>query len=141
MARHPSFKVVGENVKRLRLSPHTPKESQSINKFAKWAGVANGTLDRIERGVTDPQLSHLLRIADKYKAYGMHVWHLFVPGIDLMALPAYISKHEQEMHENIRQSYQALGAGRPATVAQNNAFTANALPASPDKEPSKRPKR
>lgn len=103
-----SIQILGSNVRALRKSGLTPEGFRGINKFAKWTGVANGTIQRIEAGKTDPQVSHLAAIAAKYSNYGIQLWHLFVPGLDPMDLPAIVTTQQQAFHAKIERAYQEL---------------------------------
>lgn len=108
MPLNKSIQLLGENVRALRKSALTPEGFRGINKFAKWTGVANGTVQRIEKGETDPQVSHLAAIAAKYSAYGIQLWHLFVPHLDPMDLPAIVTVQQQEFHAKIERAYREL---------------------------------
>lgn len=108
MPLNKSIQLLGENVRALRKSALTPEGFRGINKFAKWTGVANGTIQRIEAGDTDPQVSHLVAIAGKYSNYGIQVWHLFVPGLDPMDLPALVTTQQQAFHAKIESAYREL---------------------------------
>lgn len=103
---------VGANIKTLRKSALTPEGYRGINKFASWVGVPNGTVDRIERGATDPQLSHLIRIAAKYETHGIQLWHLFVAGLNPLDLPAYLNSKEKQFHDQAEKAFAELRATR-----------------------------
>jgi transcriptional regulator with XRE-family HTH domain len=108
MTTKTTIDIVGANIRVLRKSTLTPETNRSINEFAKWTGVANGTVDRIEKGATDPQLSHLLKIAAKYQSYGLRIWHLFVPDLDPLFPPALISPKERDFYSDIERAYEKL---------------------------------
>lgn len=97
----------------------TPEGRRGINKFADWVGVANGTVDRIEKGATDPQLSHLIRIAAKYEAHGIQLWHLFVAGLNPADLPAYLTSKERQFHEQAEKAYAELRATRDGASSRS----------------------
>jgi transcriptional regulator with XRE-family HTH domain len=92
----------------LRKCTLTPEGSRSINEFAKWTGVANGTVDRIEKGETDPQISHLLKIAGKYQNHGIRPWHLLVAGLDPLAPPELITPAELDAFDAIGDALDRL---------------------------------
>lgn len=96
--------VVGANVRALRKSGLT--EHDSILRFAKWTGVPNGTVDRIEKGQTDPQLSHLVKIAAKFPS--IRIWHLFVPNLDPRNPPQFITGSELALHIKLEDDYARL---------------------------------
>ena len=112
MSQRAIIQTVGANLKALRKSPLTPEGRRSINKFAIWTGVPNGTLDRIERGKTDPQLSHLIKIAMKFQSHGIRIWHLFVADLDPMRLPAYLTNKEMQFHAQAEEAYVELQKAR-----------------------------
>lgn len=96
MSLSKAFQVLGVNVQALRLSILTPEGCRSIKEFGKWVGVSNGTVDRIEKGKTDPQLSHILNIAAKYQGHGIRVWQLFIEGLDPLRPPALMGEDAQK---------------------------------------------
>lgn len=102
------IQALGANLRNLRKSDWTPEGKRAANEYAKWIGVSNGTMNRIERGLTDPQLSHLIRIALKYAQYGLQPWHLLVPGLDLTDLPALVTAKERQFHQKLEQAYEEL---------------------------------
>ncbi len=104
--------TLGQNLKALRKSVLTPEESRSINKFAKWVGVANGTVDRLEKGGTDPQLSHLYKIAAKFEPHGIRLWHLLVTKLDPMRPPAYLTAQEMQFHVQAEKLFTDLHASK-----------------------------
>ena len=103
-----TIQTVGKNIRALRKSSLTPMGYRSINKFAAWTDVANGTLDRIEKGKTDPQLSHILKIARKFHAYGIRPWHLFIEKLDVANPPAYLSAKERAFLDRAGEAFAAL---------------------------------
>lgn len=111
-----TIQILGENVRRLRKSELTPEGSRSINEFAKWAGVANGTVDRIEKGETDPQISHVLKIAAKFQNYGVRAWHMFVPELDPTNLPELVTASEVRAYDDIADALDRLRGDVPGAM-------------------------
>lgn len=114
------IQILGANVRRLRKSDWTPEGKRAANEYAKWIGVSNGTMNRIERGLTDPQVSHIIQIASKYAQYGIQVWHLFIPGLDLADLPALVTSKEREFHQKLERAYQELRQNELFEAAKPN---------------------
>lgn len=107
-------KVIGDNVRTLRKSGL--HDHGSILKFAAWTGVPNGTIERIEKGLTDPQVSHLVKIAAKFPH--LQVWHLFIPGLDPKNVPHAVGVlHEEKLYQDIATDF----ASRIASSAKRQA--------------------
>lgn len=92
-----AHEVVAENIEMLIAA--VPEDRRATNKFAKYVGVGNGTIDRLRKGDAKARVSTVERIGAKF---GLEVWQMLVPGLDLDNRPRVLTPKERTRHDKVQ---------------------------------------